>query len=40
MQHIVSAIDDMIISYDGYIFKNGGIILTSNAINKALKSLH
>ncbi|MCY1595419.1 tyrosine-type recombinase/integrase [Staphylococcus pettenkoferi] len=37
MQHIVSAIDDMIISYDGYIFKNGGIILTSNAINKALK---
>lgn len=37
MKHIVNTIDNMIISYDGYIFKHGGVTLTSNAINKSLK---
>lgn len=37
MKHILSIIKGKLISYDGYIFKNIGAIISSNAINKTLK---
>lgn len=37
MQHILSVIEGKPISYDGYIFKETGAIISSNAINKTLK---
>lgn len=37
MKHILSVIEGKPISYDGYIFKETGAIISSNAINKTLK---
>ncbi|RNM18849.1 MULTISPECIES: tyrosine-type recombinase/integrase [Staphylococcus] len=37
MKHISDMINNLIISYDGYIFKDTGSIITVNAINKTLK---
>lgn len=37
MKHILDMINNLIISYDGYIFKDTGSIITVNAINKTLK---
>lgn len=37
MQHILKAVKNAVISYDGYIFKDTGTIISVNAINKTLK---
>ncbi|HHC9648553.1 TPA: tyrosine-type recombinase/integrase [Staphylococcus aureus] len=38
MKHIMDVISTFAISYDGYIFKEGGSIINLHAINNALKS--
>lgn len=37
MKHILKVVEEKVISYDGYIFKEVGTIISSNAINKTLK---
>lgn len=37
MKHILSVINELAVSYDGYIFKETGYIISVNAINKTLK---
>ncbi|MEC5301098.1 MULTISPECIES: tyrosine-type recombinase/integrase [Staphylococcus] len=37
MKHITSIINELAISYDGYIFKDTGYFISVNAINKTLK---
>ncbi len=37
MKHILSVINELTISYDGYIFKETGYFISVNAINKTLK---
>lgn len=37
MKHIIKVIESNPISFDGYIFKEAGSIISSNAINKTLK---
>ncbi|EKH7769108.1 site-specific integrase [Staphylococcus pseudintermedius] len=37
LRHIINVIKNSTISYDGYIFKDGGKLISINAINKTLK---